>query len=80
MSRSVSTPRDCEAVAYAYLEPIEDEEGESREYDSDDFSFALEDGAGCCLDCPQGRGRLPNRRVSKELVLPVRGYTGKERC
>jgi len=43
MGRSVSYPRDA-IVAYTTLEPIvDDETGEAREYDSDDFSFAIED-------------------------------------
>ena len=44
MSRSVSVASGAIAVAYASLEPIVDEEsGEVREFDSDDFDCSIED-------------------------------------
>jgi hypothetical protein len=47
MSRSVSVASGATHVAYASLEPIADEEsGAVREFDSDDFNFAVEDFQG----------------------------------
>ena len=45
MSRSVSVARGAVAVAYAALNPVlvDEESKEYREFDSDDFDFAVED-------------------------------------
>jgi len=45
MSRSVSVASGAVAVAYASLEPVlvDEESNEYREFDSDDFDFAVED-------------------------------------